>query len=95
MKIYTLIHPQRTDAEIRSPRTPGVFWSSTHNSYVLARPLRGAVKDGWLTPDGQRVQLVSINGIGEVRWYIRPRPWAQQADDQEAIDHFRLEASVQ
>jgi len=50
------------------------------NSYVLV-----ASEKGPFTFDGQRVMLVSINGIGESRWNVRSEP---TGDEKEAFDAF-------
>ena len=46
--------------------TESIYWSDRKNSYVLTEPMDG--EDQLTLPDGQAVRLVSVNGIGEVRW---------------------------
>lgn len=54
--------------------TPDVFWSERKNSYVLAEAMNPEEwGEDWLKHscwliDGKWVQLLSINGGGEVRW---------------------------
>jgi hypothetical protein len=50
--------------------TENVFWSPRANSYVLCEPGMQSAKLGDVPhlPDGTAVDLVSVNGIGEVRW---------------------------
>lgn len=45
-----------------------VWWSERSNSYVCVGSERGP----WRTPDGCRVECLSINGHGEVRWSEEP-----------------------
>lgn len=45
-----------------------VFWKlPEHNSYVMVPDPRG----GFKTPDGTTVSILSINGIGEIRWSVQ------------------------
>jgi hypothetical protein len=75
--------------------TPGVFWSRRHNSFVIVRDEQGPWRLGT-----ERVALLSINGIGQVRWAVRPpAPGAVVADDtygdaqedRDAAAYFTLE----
>lgn len=43
----------------------GVYWDEKGNSYILVKDPVGDYR----TPEGEQVSMVSINGIGEVRWY--------------------------
>ena len=107
-------HPRYVvDCQLREIRTtPDVWWSPSANSYVLAEVRN---KETWAnTPatdryfwviDGKLVQLVSINGGGEVRWDVtkdrveRARAqeneaWGRKGDSWEylcAARHFGLE----
>jgi hypothetical protein len=75
--------------------TPDVFWSARGNSYVLASNAQ----------DAAQPLLVSVNGLGEVRWTVDDRAlqralrheresWFNpQGDDAEtlaAARHFKL-----
>lgn len=44
-----------------------VFWSPRHNSYVCVEHDIG----DYVTPEGVRVDLASVNGIGEIRWWVQ------------------------
>jgi len=86
----------------QEPGTNTVFWSEQrwrpsdrpgypdepaggYNSFVcVADPERGY----WKTADGQRVTLVSINGIGEIRWRIDGSHMEHYAEG--SIEHFGL-----
>lgn len=78
--------------EVRT--TEKVFWSERSNSYVLAEPEGRA--DGWgseqvwLTPDGRKCWLLSINGIGEVRWSVLSSGRIWDDEQKAAIKHFKL-----
>lgn len=91
------------EVSIISARTPGpdtVFWSERvekdgevvrhgGNSFVVVASDTG----DWRTRDGERVALLSVNGIGEIRWSVS----AQQYDHRNAegsIEHFELEPWV-
>ena len=65
------------DIALQSHSNPGrdqVYWSPRgivdgrggFNSFVLVEDERGV----WRAPNGERVALLSINGIGEVRWDV-------------------------
>lgn len=58
-----------------------VFWNQG-NSYVIVPDDRGE----WRTSGGERVTLLSINGIGE----IRSRVMFKNPTEQPAADHFGL-----
>ncbi len=66
-----------------------VYWTSgIYASYVLVEA--GDVSCYWLTPDGQKVRLISINGLGEIRWEVTPdSSWG--ADVDETVAAFKLE----
>ena len=78
----------------RDNNTPEVYWSKDsqgrpNNSYVVATNPTGP----WKMDDGTRVDLVSINGIGEIRWRIEPPPFRDldvRHEPAEAVDYFRL-----
>jgi len=54
--------------------SPAVFWSEQHhNSYVVVE-LSG------------KLRIVSINGIGEIRWYVED--WNSDPDSDAARDYF-------
>jgi hypothetical protein len=63
-----------------------VFWSDG-NSYVIVADDRGE----WRTSSGERVTLLSINGMGEVR--SRAMSFPPAASDLKAANHFGLKAS--
>jgi len=58
----------RVDVQLYSMRTTeNVYWSYRSNSFVLV-----ASEHGQFEFNGQRVNLYCINGIGEIRWDVRP-----------------------
>lgn len=62
------------DVLLTSMRTnEDVFWSKRGNSYVL---VVGPMESLHM-PDGTPVQLLSVNGIGEVRWPV----WLSRIED--------------
>jgi hypothetical protein len=63
--------------------TNQVFWSRNHNSYVVV--LQGSVNDG-----DPAYRVVSINGLGEVRWVLDPQEsrWQCDNDAEAAFDYF-------
>lgn len=66
---------------------PGVFWTN-RASYVLVNaqdPERS-----WRTPQGIPVDLVSVNGIGEIRWSVSAFSRGPQGDEADAIHFFSL-----
>lgn len=76
--------------------TPQVYWTSTKNSFVCAE-----VKDGaWLFHDGTPVDLYSVNGIGEIRWPVKPSNLEGNiysgGDDEEmeVVKHFGLTVNL-
>lgn len=85
------LHTRRGDAR--------VFWSpavdradGSHgggNSYVLEFDDSGP----WLYR-GHRVRLLSINGVGEIRWVVRPQDWrfvpSRGAGGEGAVEYFGL-----
>ncbi len=71
------------DISIDSPSSPSdVYWSPGFNSFVLVRNEENGC---WLTAAGQRCDLVSVNGRGEIRWHVTNNNW-----DEGAIEHFKL-----
>lgn len=65
--------------ELRHMRsTPAVYWSPTANSYVIVE-----------RPDGT-YRIVSINGIGEIRWEIDPLSlgWSGDNHAADAVAYF-------
>jgi hypothetical protein len=77
------------DCHLREVRTtPDVWWSPSTNSYVLAEiPLIDQIHVSrrdmlYWQVDGQWVELLSINGAGEVRWNVE-RARVEQAQAQE------------
>lgn len=91
------------DVGLRSVRDPGpdtVFWSPQRyhpdgspaggfNSFVCVEDPKG----DWLTEDGKRVSLVSINGIGEVRWRISNHSYDRR-NAEGSIEHFGLKPAT-
>lgn len=87
---------QRVDIRLQHSRnTETTFWSPQYNSYVLREVKEEDINPGylnpgaiWKLPDGRRVFLLSINGIGEVRWSV---PHSGSADgDLDAARYFNL-----
>ena len=79
-----------------------VFWSKRKNSYVLVEvPLPSGSRPTLTMPEGRVVRLVSINGIGEVRWEAMdyqlrsltestPTPGCDSEEILLAARHFKL-----
>ena len=96
MKVNVLKYGGRgVDIVLKSFSSPGpdtVFWSKPDpstgrggcNSFVCVEDPRGF----WLTEDGQRVNLISINGIGEIRWTIDGSHMVHWAEG--SVEHFKL-----
>lgn len=55
-----------------------VFWSARGNSYVVVRD--GAVNEP------EKFRILSINGIGEIRWTVED--WNRDAESEEARAYF-------
>lgn len=77
--------------------TNRVFWSSRGNSFVMV----GVEKPehySFITPTGLHVKLLSINGIGEIRWTCDPRDLKYTGGDadetHEAVEYFKLKPSI-
>ena len=73
------------DVKLISKFNPGpasVFWSKGYNSFVMVDDPNGA----WMTPDNQRVALVAINGIGEIRWKVDRSLFGEEG----AVAHWYL-----
>lgn len=100
MKPKVLKYGQRgVDVALRSYTDPGndtVFWSKQRyhddgspaggfNSFVCVADEKGE----WLTEDGQKVALLSINGIGEIRWRISTAAYDLR-NAEGSIEHFNL-----
>lgn len=68
-----------------SQNTEQVCWVNG-NSYVVVR--RNDCRHYWVMADGACVDLLSINGIGEVRWDVNPR--FANAEEKQAADYFGL-----
>lgn len=85
----------KVDCKLHEVRTTeDIYWSERSNSYVLAKPEGKA--DGWgseqtwLTPNGQKCWLLSINGGGEVRWSVLSSGRIWDDEQRAAIKHFKL-----
>ena len=75
------------DVGLTSMRTtPDIFWSDRGNSFVTVRP-EPDMRGEWIQPDGSRVDLLSINGMGEVRWQVFT--WGADLGEG-AVEHFGL-----
>lgn len=74
------------DVKLQSMKTsPSVFWSKAHHSFVVVDdPQRGD-----FSYKGRRVSLISVNGIGEIRWKVRA-PGSSFDGGDEAAPHFGL-----
>lgn len=71
--------------------TAQVFWSQQYNSFVITPDPKGQ----WLTPDDEQVSLLSINGIGEIRWPVMHygsgmKYFREGSEELAAIDYFHL-----
>jgi hypothetical protein len=67
-------------------------WNGGAATFVLVEPnpnFRDQSKGRWATEGGRRVDLVSINGAGEVRWIVLPVN-ATVEENVEAVAHFKL-----
>lgn len=61
-----------------------VWWSSRCNSYVM---VANQDKGAFICPNGGRVDILSINGIGEIRWAVNPSfPDKEQAEAMTMFD---------
>jgi hypothetical protein len=88
------------DIRLSNSRTTNqVFWSQRGNSYVIV-----ADDDGPHVKDGQRVALLSINGMGQIRWRVsdteihsarrhEPQPDWDSFEFLAAFTHFGLETA--
>lgn len=87
--------PGRVAIALMSEYSPGkdtVYWSPRglhdgrggFNSFVL---VADAERGQWRMADGKRVNLLSINGIGEIRWTVDPH---SKHYGEGAEMHFRL-----
>ncbi len=75
--------------------TSTVFWTERHNSYVICPDTKGRRPSRlWHPATQQRVVLVSINGIGEVRWTHEDID-CMGSDGGEAVEYFGLQAIPQ
>lgn len=64
---------------------PDVFWSERGNSYVMVEP-RDPERALFFHPEHGPVNLVSINGLGEIRWDVLP--WEVDKPEQKAAMEF-------
>lgn len=65
--------------------TDRVFWSEPGcNSFVCVRDFEG----NYVTRQGDSCFLVSVNGIGELRWDVRPSH--PTAEEMAAVRYFML-----
>lgn len=69
--------------------TSQVFWSHKHNSYVIVEDEKGE----W-SYYGKRVALLSINGIGEIRWRVTEMKGSTEGDT-DAVHWFNLRRLVE
>ena len=75
------------DVRLQSFTSPGpdtVYWSERTNSYVCVADTHGP----WVTSDGKPCALLSINGIGEIRWSVPAKPFDEEQIA--AVKHFGL-----
>ena len=63
---------------------PENFQSSDNTTYTVMFMDAGP----WVDEDGRNCELVSVNGLGETRWEVRPDTASD--NDREAIAHFNL-----
>lgn len=79
----------------RNAANPGVYMHPDSTSYVLVDASNEEKPTNyWQTPDGQKVYLCSINGIGEVRWWVHSAYDSMEyysETEQAAMRHFQLE----
>lgn len=69
------------DVELRTETDPpGVYWTREASYVLVADPL-----GGW-NCGGRRVSLLSINGLGEIRWGVRPGTGREE----NVVKHFGL-----
>lgn len=99
------------DIALRTMRTSeDVFWTERANSYVLVESRdEGRHSMPKWTHNGMRVDCLSINGIGEVRWALTPtdvykyeslqagtpelREFPADREMPEVVEHFKLKVS--
>jgi hypothetical protein len=67
---------------------PAVHWDGRGNSFAIVRPREDHDHDRRLVSD-QGVLLMSINGIGEIRWTVYDTQ-AGWPENKEAVEHFGL-----
>ncbi len=63
------------------------YWTTkTYSSYILVK----SDSPKWETEDGSSVRLISVNGLGEIRWEVSPYSSWGGDDGQEAVKAFNL-----
>jgi hypothetical protein len=77
--------------ELRTTRsTAAVYWSPKFNSYVVVE--RKPQREGMSADDAERgeYQVLSINGLGEIRWALDPWVGGWQCDNEAQLvfDYF-------
>lgn len=94
VRVFTLDDPDFPNRVCRQlahdGNTSSVFWSSEGNSFVMVPRAEGRFvhKD-----TDERCDLLSINGIGEVRWPISQ--WDKDRDEhREVLRWFRCESWI-
>ena len=85
------------DIKLQHPyNTKNVFWSRQGNSYVMVEADAPSDRT-FRTPDGRHVKLLSINGIGEIRWAAEPADLRYigglHKETEDATEYFELEPS--
>ncbi len=80
----------RVDVNLRGRGSDpkGVYWNPEGNSFAVVMPRAGEKADERLTWD-QGVMLLSINGMGEIRWDVDPDGYPMP-ENEDAIAHFGL-----
>ncbi len=88
MKLYSY-GGYGVDIQLHSRYIPSdVFWGEKGNSYVVVTP-RAPEQATLIHPEHGSVNLVSINGLGEIRWNVQ-RFDARQSEGHAAMKFFNL-----
>jgi hypothetical protein len=79
---------KRTLPHMRS--TNAVWWSPSGNSYVACISPGNATLAGYANFGDGRPVVVSINGIGEIRWIVETTPdsWSGDQAGGAAVNYF-------
>ncbi len=96
--VFSQIVNNKVDIELWDHRsTPQVFWDMADrrcNSYVVVKSERSSLYAAIYAPDGTRVEIVSINGAGEIRWTIVDEfDILREGQGKEAAEYWGIQTS--